>query len=95
MIWVLVLNASPVQASSYRLTIFYDMGLYYAYSQSTADLFVEELDTGEQNCEVMLGIAAFRGYDTENLTPLLRNTHYKVKNESGKTIASGKFKPKT
>jgi hypothetical protein len=95
MIWVLALTSSPVQAASYKLTIFYDMGLYYAYSQSTADLFVEQLDTGEQTCEALLGVAAFRGYDTENLTPLLRNTNYKIKNESGKTIASGKFRPKT
>jgi hypothetical protein len=40
-------------------------------------------------------VASFRDYDPENLSPLLVSTNYKVRNESGRIIASGKFKPKT
>jgi len=93
LIIILTLVATPSQAASYKLTIYYDYNIFFALS--AADERVAELDSGETTCFAVLAVAALRGYDPENLSPLMVGTNYKVKNESGKVIASGKFKPKT
>jgi hypothetical protein len=87
-----LMEPMPAQAASYKLTVYYDFQIALAFPEP--DWFVEDLDNGEQTCESILTVASIRGYDPENLDPLLGNTNYKVKNESGRVIASGKFNPK-
>jgi hypothetical protein len=86
---------SSAEAATYKLTVYFDLELYNAFAGMTADSFVEDLDNKEQTCTSLLMVAALRQYDTENLNPLIMGDNYKVKNESGRVIASGKFKSKT
>ena len=85
--------AVPAEASTYKLTIRFELELYMAFAQMTADQFVEDLDSGEQTCSSLMMVASMRGYDPDNLDPLVMGQNFKIKNESGKIISSGKFKP--
>jgi hypothetical protein len=85
---------TPANAASYSLTLRYEVNLYLAFAETTAGKFVKDLDAGEKNCKSLVIAATAMGYDPEYLDPLAYGRSYIVKNESGKTIASGKFRPK-
>lgn len=84
----------PAHAVTYKLTINYDLDLYDAFAESSADKFVGQLDSGESECSTFVTVAVIRQYDPDILDPLFYDRRYKVKNESGKVISSGKFKSK-
>ena len=90
LIIVFSLISTPAEATSYKLTIYYDLEV-----ANLSDSSIEDLDSGDQSCSSLLMFAALTKYDPENLNPLLMGANYKVKNESARIIASGKFKSKT
>jgi MFS-type transporter involved in bile tolerance (Atg22 family) len=93
---LLFTTSTTVNASTTpnKLTFFYEINLSFAFSESTADTYLEQIESGESNCKAIMSVAMLLGYADETYgNAFLLNNRYVAKNESSKTIAAGKFKP--
>jgi hypothetical protein len=80
-------------AAQNKLTIFYEVNLSFIFDELTADTFLAQIESGEQTCKSIMMVATLKGYADETYgMAFLLNDRYVAKNESSKTIASGKFK---
>ena len=93
----LLLTSVPTvsaSAAQNKLTFFYEINLSFAYDEATANTFLEQIESGEQTCESVMMVATLTGAaDKTYGMAMILMARYVAKNESSKTIASGKFKP--